>query len=150
MCNRCAPPFANAGQTSSNLHFHNYDAASHNTGWLIGWFKAMVLYRRIHLSLRCTFVILFRWIRFVLSILQYISVHIIAQQGRNQFSVVKAGRLLRKRPLAMTATMHFDDTLHVVIASEAKQSFTHKKRYLLKGVCEKTYKRKKLLHSNII
>ncbi len=50
----------------------------------------------------------------------------------------------------MTATMHFDDTLHVVIASEAKQSFTHKKRYLLKGVCEKTYKKKKLLHSNII
>ncbi|RIJ98108.1 MAG: hypothetical protein DCC43_09845 [Candidatus Brocadia sp.] len=25
-----------------------------------------------------------------------------------------------------------------------------KKRYLLKGVCEKTYKKKKLLHSNII
>jgi hypothetical protein len=26
----------------------------------------------------------------------------------------------------MTATMHFDGTLHVVIASEAKQSFSHK------------------------
>ncbi|UJS19534.1 MAG: hypothetical protein L3J18_11535 [Candidatus Brocadia sp.] len=50
----------------------------------------------------------------------------------------------------MTATMHFDGTLHVVIASEAKQSFTHKKRYLLKGVCEKTYKKKKFLHSNTI
>ncbi|UJS20341.1 MAG: hypothetical protein L3J18_15815 [Candidatus Brocadia sp.] len=42
----------------------------------------------------------------------------------------------------MTATMHFDGTRHVVIASEAKQSFTHKKRYLLKGVCEKTYKKR--------
>ncbi|MCC6326076.1 MAG: hypothetical protein L3J18_15145 [Candidatus Brocadia sp.] len=42
----------------------------------------------------------------------------------------------------MTATMHFDGTRHVVIASEAKQSFTHKKRHLLKGVCEKTYKKR--------
>ncbi|MCC6326786.1 MAG: hypothetical protein L3J18_07865 [Candidatus Brocadia sp.] len=42
----------------------------------------------------------------------------------------------------MTATMHFDGTLHVVIASETKQSFTHKKRYLLKEVCEKTYKKR--------
>jgi hypothetical protein len=42
----------------------------------------------------------------------------------------------------MTAIIHFDGTLHVVIASEAKQSFTHKKRYLLKGVCEKTYKKR--------
>ncbi|OQY99201.1 MAG: hypothetical protein B6D35_09890 [Candidatus Brocadia sp. UTAMX2] len=50
----------------------------------------------------------------------------------------------------MTATMHFDGTLHVVIASEAKQSFTHKKRYLLKGVCEKTYRKKKFLYSNTI
>ncbi|KKO19229.1 MAG: hypothetical protein BROFUL_02073, partial [Candidatus Brocadia fulgida] len=36
----------------------------------------------------------------------------------------------------------FDGTRHVVIASKAKQSFTHKKRYLLKGVCEKTYKKR--------
>ncbi|UJS19868.1 MAG: hypothetical protein L3J18_13310 [Candidatus Brocadia sp.] len=50
----------------------------------------------------------------------------------------------------MTATMHFDGTLHVVIASEAKQSFTHKKRHLLKEVCEKTYKKKKFLYSNTI
>ncbi|MCC6325997.1 MAG: hypothetical protein IT420_10220, partial [Candidatus Brocadia sp.] len=41
-------------------------------------------------------------------------------------------------------------TRHVVIASEAKQSFTHKKRYLLKGVCEKTYRKKKFLYSNTI
>ncbi|MCC6325809.1 MAG: hypothetical protein IT420_09250, partial [Candidatus Brocadia sp.] len=41
-------------------------------------------------------------------------------------------------------------TLHVVIASEAKQSFTHKKRHLLKEVCEKTYKKKKFLYSNTI
>ncbi|MDG5996943.1 MAG: hypothetical protein E3K33_08280, partial [Candidatus Brocadia sp.] len=51
---------------------------------------------------------------------------------------------------AMTVTMHFDGTLHVVIASEAKQSFTHKKRYLLKGAYEKTYKKKKFLYSNTI
>ncbi|MBV6519727.1 MAG: hypothetical protein HCAMLNBO_02621 [Candidatus Brocadia fulgida] len=50
----------------------------------------------------------------------------------------------------MTVTMHFDGTLHVVIASEAKQSFTHKKRYLLKGAYEKTYKKKKFLYSNTI
>ncbi|MCE7911730.1 MAG: hypothetical protein DYG84_08355 [Candidatus Brocadia sp. AMX3] len=42
----------------------------------------------------------------------------------------------------MTATMHFE--------SEAKQSFTHKKRYLLKRVCEKTYRKKKFLYSNTI
>ncbi|MFO0795609.1 MAG: hypothetical protein U0586_16280, partial [Candidatus Brocadiaceae bacterium] len=35
--------------------------------------------------------------------------------SRNQFSFMKAGRLLRKRPLAMTQTMRFDGTLHVVI-----------------------------------
>ncbi|KKO18242.1 MAG: hypothetical protein DCC43_04545 [Candidatus Brocadia sp.] len=50
----------------------------------------------------------------------------------------------------MTATIHFDGTLHVVIASEAKQSFTHKKQYLLKGVCEKTYKKKRFLYSTTI
>ncbi|MBV6517926.1 MAG: hypothetical protein DCC43_00455 [Candidatus Brocadia sp.] len=50
----------------------------------------------------------------------------------------------------MTVTMHFDGTLHVVIASEAKQSFTHKKRYLLKEAYEKTYKKKKFLYSNTI
>ncbi|UJS21252.1 MAG: hypothetical protein L3J18_02780 [Candidatus Brocadia sp.] len=50
----------------------------------------------------------------------------------------------------MTATMHFDGTLHVVIASEAKQSFTHKNRYLLKVVCEKNLQKKKFLHRNII
>ncbi len=50
----------------------------------------------------------------------------------------------------MTLAMHFDGTLHVVIASEAKQSFTHKKRHLLKEVCEKTYKKKKFLYSNTI
>ncbi|MCC6325706.1 MAG: hypothetical protein L3J18_09920 [Candidatus Brocadia sp.] len=50
----------------------------------------------------------------------------------------------------MTATMHFDGTRHVVIASEAKQSFPHKKRHLLKGVCEKTYRKKKFLWSNTI
>ncbi|MCC6325211.1 MAG: hypothetical protein IT420_06165 [Candidatus Brocadia sp.] len=50
----------------------------------------------------------------------------------------------------MTVTMHFDGTRHVVIASEAKQSFTHKKRYLLKGAYEKTYKKKKFLYSNTI
>ncbi|RIJ93224.1 MAG: hypothetical protein DCC43_13220, partial [Candidatus Brocadia sp.] len=33
---------------------------------------------------------------------------------------------------------------------EAKQSFTHKKRYLLKGAYEKTYKKKKFLYSNTI
>ncbi|UJS21757.1 MAG: hypothetical protein L3J18_05460 [Candidatus Brocadia sp.] len=50
----------------------------------------------------------------------------------------------------MTATMHFDGTRHVVIASEAKQSFTHKNRYLLKVVCEKTYKKKKFSYCNTI
>ncbi|MCE7910760.1 MAG: hypothetical protein DYG84_03315 [Candidatus Brocadia sp. AMX3] len=45
----------------------------------------------------------------------------IARQSRNQISFMKAGRLLRKRPLAMTATMHFDGTLHVVIASSRNQ-----------------------------
>ncbi|MCC6324833.1 MAG: hypothetical protein L3J18_17775 [Candidatus Brocadia sp.] len=50
----------------------------------------------------------------------------------------------------MTATMHFDGTRHVVIASEAKQSFTHKNRCLLKVVCEKTYKKKKFSYSNTI
>jgi hypothetical protein len=50
----------------------------------------------------------------------------------------------------MTPAMHFDGTLHVVIASEAKQSFPHKKRYLLKGVCEKTHRKKKFLYSNTI
>ncbi|MCC6325032.1 MAG: hypothetical protein IT420_05230, partial [Candidatus Brocadia sp.] len=51
----------------------------------------------------------------------------------------ESGEIASEKTLAMTATMHFDGTLHVVIASEAKQSFTHKKRHLLKGVCEKTY-----------
>ncbi|KKO20469.1 MAG: hypothetical protein BROFUL_00800, partial [Candidatus Brocadia fulgida] len=37
------------------------------------------------------------------------------------------GEIASEKALAMTATMHFDGTLHVVIASEAKQSFTHKK-----------------------
>ncbi|RIK02017.1 MAG: hypothetical protein DCC43_04525 [Candidatus Brocadia sp.] len=46
--------------------------------------------------------------------------------------------------------MHFDGTLHVVIASEAKQSFAHKKRHRLKEVCEKTYRKKKFLYSNTI
>ena len=65
----------------------------------------------------------------------------IAQQGRNQISLWKQ-EIASEKALAMTATMHFDGTLHVVIASEAKQSFTHKKRHLLKGVCEKTYKKR--------
>ncbi|KKO18627.1 MAG: hypothetical protein BROFUL_02664 [Candidatus Brocadia fulgida] len=54
----------------------------------------------------------------------------------------ESGEIASEKALAMTATMHFDGTRHVVIASEAKQSFTHKKRYLLKGVCEKTYKKR--------
>ncbi|KKO19017.1 MAG: hypothetical protein BROFUL_02311 [Candidatus Brocadia fulgida] len=54
----------------------------------------------------------------------------------------ESGEIASEKELAMTATMHFDGTRHVVIASEAKQSFTHKKRYLLKGVCEKTYKKR--------
>ncbi|MCC6324543.1 MAG: hypothetical protein IT420_02660 [Candidatus Brocadia sp.] len=45
---------------------------------------------------------------------------------------MKRGEIASEKALAMTPTMHFDGTLHVVIASEAKQSFTHKKRYLLK------------------
>ncbi|MCC6326519.1 MAG: hypothetical protein IT420_12900 [Candidatus Brocadia sp.] len=49
----------------------------------------------------------------------------------------------------MTATMHFDGTRHVVIVSEAKQSFTHKKRHLLKVVCEKPYKKKKFSYVTI-
>ncbi len=39
----------------------------------------------------------------------------------------ESGEIASEKALAMTATMHFDGTLHVVIASEAKQSFTHKK-----------------------
>ncbi|KKO20834.1 MAG: hypothetical protein BROFUL_00447, partial [Candidatus Brocadia fulgida] len=54
----------------------------------------------------------------------------------------ESGEIASEKALAMTATMHFDGTLHVVIASETKQSFTHKKRYLLKEVCEKTYKKR--------
>ncbi|OQY98573.1 MAG: hypothetical protein B6D35_11775 [Candidatus Brocadia sp. UTAMX2] len=54
----------------------------------------------------------------------------------------ESGEIASEKALAMTATMHFDGTLHVVIASEAKQSFTHKKRYLLKGAYEKTYKKR--------
>ncbi|OQZ01362.1 MAG: hypothetical protein B6D35_03515 [Candidatus Brocadia sp. UTAMX2] len=50
----------------------------------------------------------------------------------------------------MTPTMHFDGTLHVVIASEAKQSFTHKKRYLLKRGFVKNLQKKKFLYSNTI
>ncbi|UJS19192.1 MAG: hypothetical protein L3J18_09675 [Candidatus Brocadia sp.] len=50
----------------------------------------------------------------------------------------------------MTPTLHFDGTLHVVIASEAKQSFTHKKRYLMKRGLWKTYKKEKFLYSNTI
>ncbi|RIJ94392.1 MAG: hypothetical protein DCC43_12310 [Candidatus Brocadia sp.] len=77
----------------------------------------------------------------------------------------ESGEIASEKALAMTATMRFDGTLHVVIASEAKQSFTHKKRHLLKEVCEKTYhkkrhllkevcektyKKKKFLYSNTI
>ena len=53
----------------------------------------------------------------------------LAQHSRNQFSFMKAGRLLRKRPLAMTRTMCFvirPLCPYSVIASEAKQSFSHK------------------------
>jgi hypothetical protein len=57
----------------------------------------------------------------------------------------ESGEIASEKALAMTATMHFDGTRHVVIASEAKQSFTHKKRYLLKGVYEKTYKKSNTL-----
>ncbi len=53
----------------------------------------------------------------------------------------ESGEIASEKALAMTATMHFDGTRHVVIASEAKQSFPHKKRHILKGVCEKTYKK---------
>ncbi|MDG5996638.1 MAG: hypothetical protein E3K33_06665 [Candidatus Brocadia sp.] len=62
----------------------------------------------------------------------------------------ESGEIASEKALAMTLAMHFDGTLHVVIASEAKQSFTHKKRYLLKGVCEKTHRKKKFLYSNTI
>ncbi|UJS19961.1 MAG: hypothetical protein L3J18_13785 [Candidatus Brocadia sp.] len=44
----------------------------------------------------------------------------------------------------MTPTMHFDGTLHVVIASEAKQSFAHKKRYLLKRGFVKNLQKKEV------
>ncbi|MCE7910680.1 MAG: hypothetical protein DYG84_02915 [Candidatus Brocadia sp. AMX3] len=44
----------------------------------------------------------------------------------------ESGEIASEKALTMTVTMHFDGTRHVVIASEAKQSFTHKKRYLLK------------------
>jgi hypothetical protein len=36
------------------------------------------------------------------------------------------GEIASEKALAMTATMHFDGTRHVVIASEAKQSFSYK------------------------
>ncbi len=58
--------------------------------------------------------------------------HFPAQHSRNQISFMKGGEIASEKALAMTPTLHFDGTLHVVIASEAKQSFTHKKRYLLK------------------
>ncbi|OQY98484.1 MAG: hypothetical protein B6D35_11970 [Candidatus Brocadia sp. UTAMX2] len=54
----------------------------------------------------------------------------------------ESGEIALEKAFAMTAIMHFDGTLHVVAASEAKQSFTHKKRCLLKGVCGKTYKKR--------
>ncbi len=57
----------------------------------------------------------------------------LAQHSRNHFFFMKGGRLLRKRPLAMTRTMRFviakrNRSLrpYSVIASEAKQSFSHK------------------------
>ncbi|MFO0795363.1 MAG: hypothetical protein U0586_15030 [Candidatus Brocadiaceae bacterium] len=36
------------------------------------------------------------------------------------------GEIASEKTLAMTLTMHFDGTQHVVIASGAKQSFPHK------------------------
>ncbi|MCC6326843.1 MAG: hypothetical protein L3J18_15800 [Candidatus Brocadia sp.] len=38
----------------------------------------------------------------------------------------ESGEIASEKALAMTATMHFDGTRHVVIASEAKQSFSYK------------------------
>ncbi|MFO0793071.1 MAG: hypothetical protein U0586_03305 [Candidatus Brocadiaceae bacterium] len=37
----------------------------------------------------------------------------------------ESGEIASEKTLAMTRTMHFDGTLHVVIASGAKQSFSH-------------------------
>jgi len=50
---------------------------------------------------------------------------IIAQQCRNQRSIVKVGDCFGKDPRNDTG-YDFDDTLCVVIASKAKQSFSYK------------------------
>ena len=84
----------------------------------------------------------------------------LAQHSRNQISFMKAGRLLRKRPLAMTRTMRFVIAKrnrplrpYSVIASEAKQSFSHKQTIPLdkggEGNCKKLTK-KEVFHSNTI
>ncbi|MCE7912942.1 MAG: hypothetical protein DYG84_14685 [Candidatus Brocadia sp. AMX3] len=62
----------------------------------------------------------------------------------------KERKVLHKDHSAAQPQPNFLYESGVVIASEAKQSFTHKKRYLLKGVCEKTYRKKKFLWSNTI